>query len=497
MRLSDLVADLDGVVNAEVGDDPVLDAVVFDSREAREGALFAALVGARADGHDHAESAIRAGASALLTERSLELATPHVVVDDTRARLGEVARLVYGDPSAQMTVIGITGTNGKTTVSYLVERVLAHAGRPTGVLGTVNYRWPGHLLPAANTTPESAKVQSLLARMRDDGVTTVAMEVSSHGLATHRLEGTSFDVGVFTNLSQDHLDFHHTMEEYRRAKERLFSLYLPRAAAAGKSPVAVVNADDDEGARLGRMSLDDVRFVSYSATGKPVEWRCERWSQSIEGTRMRVAHPGGVSELHTRLLGEFNVSNVLATLAATVSVGVPVEVAAEALEQMRGVPGRLEHLGGGGRPDVFVDYAHTPDALGRALDALRPLTRGRLVVVFGCGGDRDREKRPLMGSVAAERADFVLLTSDNPRTESPQAIIAEIETGMPGAATDDLSAVGWGVVVEREPAIVEAIRSAQPGDVILIAGKGHETYQEVHGVRRPFDDVAIASRTLK
>lgn len=465
--------------------------------------MFVALVGAASDGHDYLRAAVDAGASALVVNedqsgRARELGVPVIAVEETRRELGAFASFFFGRPSDEMSVVGITGTNGKTTVTYLIEAVLTAADLRPGILGTVNYRWPGHSEPAANTTPESLVIQRLLARMRDDGVGAVAMEVSSHGLATHRLEGTFFDVGVFTNLSQDHLDFHGSMRDYREAKAALFQRHLVRSASAGKRPVAVLNVDDAEGSRLSTLQLDGVKKVTYSAAGIEADWSCRQWEQSVAGTKMEIATPHGELALDTRLLGEFNVANVLATLAACDAVGVETAVAADSLRDLRGVPGRLQHLGGKDRPDVFVDYAHTPDALRRALQALRPLTARRLVVVFGCGGDRDRDKRRLMGEAARELADFVVLTSDNPRSEPPAAIIDDIRPSMAGAAVDDLTvARGWTDIVDRREAILRAICDASPGDVVLIAGKGHETYQEIEGVRRAFDDVATVEEGLR
>ena len=491
MRLTELLRGCNSSIGRtaapHVDDDPELLDITFDSRQARPGSLFVALSGAHSDGHDFVRTAVDAGAAAVLiaTHRRddfADLATVVLDVGDPRQHLGELAAVFFDTPADELHVIGITGTNGKTTITYLIEAVLQHARQACGVIGTVNYRWPGHVEQAPNTTPESLIVQRLLRRMCDDGVGAVAMEVSSHGLATHRLSGTEFDVAIFTNLSQDHLDFHQTMEAYRNAKRTLFT---DRLRAEGG--VAVVNVDDPEGRQVA--ALVGARAVTTSARGHDATWSCTSWDQRLELTSMEVASPHGALIVETRLLGEFNVSNVLQTLAATSAIGVDPQVAADALRELRGVPGRLEHIGGDGIPHVFVDYAHTPDALERALAALRPLTAGRLVVVFGCGGDRDRDKRPRMGAVASAGADAVVVTSDNPRSESPEAIIAQIERGI--SATDAVS------IVDRAAAIRHAIAAASRHDVILIAGKGHETYQERGGVRRPFDDIEHAHRALE
>jgi UDP-N-acetylmuramyl-tripeptide synthetase len=503
MRLTELATSSPHLRRADdFAEDPEIRDITFDSRRVEPETMFVALVGATVDGHDFVDAAIDAGASALLVDEDWAtgrtLPVPTLVADDTRRRLGPLADRFFGGPSRDLDVVGITGTNGKTTITFLLEAVLASAGRHPGVLGTVNYRWPGHVEVAPNTTPESLVIQRLLRSMRDDGVDSVAMEVSSHGLATHRLEGMRFDVGIFTNLSQDHLDFHGSMRSYRDAKARLFTDYLVASASAGKRAVAVLNLDDAEGARLAGLDLDGVTVWTYSARGLSSTFRCDGWEQTLDGTSFELQHPEGSVEITTPLLGGFNVSNVLATIAAAAAVGVEPVVAADALRSLRGVPGRLEHLGGNGNPHVFVDYAHTPEALRGALEALRPLAPKRLVAIFGCGGDRDRDKRPKMGAAARDLADFVVLTSDNPRSEDPNGIIDDIRPAMAGNATSELaSANGWTSIVDRREAILRTVAAAGPEDVILLAGKGHETYQEVQGERRDFDDAAVVREAFE
>ena len=497
MRLTEL---LEGSQHVELaappGHDPEISDIQFDSRLVTPGTLFVALVGATVDGHEYLWQAVERGASALMIERGrtvppLGASAATLVTDDTRLRLGELSSRFFGEPSRELDVVGVTGTNGKTTITFLLEAVFEHVGRHAGVIGTVNYRWPGHTEPAPNTTPESLTVQRMLRRMRDVGVDSVAMEVSSHGLATHRLRGTSFDVGIFTNLTRDHLDFHGDMASYREAKQRLFSELLTPGSTA------VVNIDDQHGPSFVA-ATKEAEVATYSADGAKADWSCTGWSQDTDGTHLSITHGGRRYDVTTRLLGAFNVSNVLATIAAAAALGVDPMDSADALRDLRGVPGRLQYLGGAGKPHVFVDYAHTPDALARALDALRPLAKRRLVVVFGCGGNRDREKRPEMGRVAAARADFVVVTSDNPRHEDPTMIIDDVRRGMDGVATDDLGSTrGFTAIVDRREAIMRTIAEADPDDVVLVAGKGHETYQEVRGVRAPFDDSEVVREALK
>ena len=485
MLLSELARHV--AANPTSGEDPEITDITFDSREVAHGSLFVAMSGFTHDGHNFVRRAVSAGAAAIVVDEARasqfgDLDVPLIKVADTRAALGSMAASFFGRPADALQVVGITGTNGKTTVSYLIEAALG-ATKQVGVLGTVNYRWAHTILPAANTTPESLVVQRLLRRMHDDGVDVVAMEVSSHGLATHRLNGTTFDVAVFTNLSQDHLDFHKTWSHYRDAKRSLFTQYLK------SSGLAVINVDDEEGVALAEiMRARGTHVVTTSARADAhADLRCRSFEQSVGGSTMTT--DGVIQQtLQTRLLGAFNVSNVLQTLAVCHAINVPANDVASALRNVRGVPGRLQHLGGDGKPNVFVDYAHTPDALARALDALRPVAQARLVVVFGCGGDRDADKRAKMGVVATQRADTVVLTSDNPRSEDPAAIIAQIVQGAGANAS---------IVEDRADAIAQTIAQAGREDVILVAGKGHETYQEIKGQRVPFDDVEHVRRALE
>lgn len=468
--------------------------LAFDSRKVVRGTLFIALRGAENDGHDYLEAARDRGASALLVDAGYQgpdFGLPLIEAADTRAVLGALSTYFFDEPSKKMHVIGITGTNGKTTTSYLVEQILHAGGARPGVIGTINYRWPGVELPAANTTPESLVLQELMGRMAEEKVTDLVMEVSSHGLATHRVEGTLFDVAIFTNFTQDHLDFHKTMDAYRDAKRRLFLDYLPRSLGQGKRPVAVVNIDDPEGRQLvlALGACENVQVLTYALENAKADFFCRRHQMNVDGAELEIETPHGPLQLLSPMLGAFNVSNALAAIAATTCLGVKQDAISRGFGEMSGVPGRLERIMSGVKPAVFVDYAHTPDALERALETLRPHAPGKVVVAFGCGGQRDRAKRPQMGAIASRLADRVVLTSDNPRREDPMAIIEDIREGLAGG--EEVA-----IEVDRKRAILRAIGEAHDDDVVLLAGKGHEPYQEIDGERRPFDDAEVARTAL-
>ncbi len=472
--LSDLVAAsperlLRGNASVVVSD------VVYRSDHARPGSLFACIRGSRTDGHAFAADAVARGAVALLVERWLDVEVPQVRVPSVREAIGPIAAEVFGRPSDAMTVVGVTGTNGKTTTTYLLESVFRAAGRRAGVIGTTGVRIDGHVEPFPRTTPEAPDLQRLFARMRDDGIEAVAMEVSSHGLHQHRVDGVRYACAVFTNLSQDHLDYHASMEEYLAAKARLFT---PAMSAVG-----VINADSPEGRRIAAPGLPTITYAVES----DADVRATDVLTTPEGLRFRIE---GIA-VESRLRGRFNVDNCLAAFASARAIGIDDATAAAGISALRGVPGRLETVEEGQDFLVVVDYAHTPDGIENVLNATRPLARGRLVIVFGCGGDRDRAKRPLMGRVATSMADLTIVTSDNPRSEDPLAIIAEIEPG----ARD-----GGGVYVvepDRRAAIRLALEGARPGDVVVIAGKGHETGQEFADRTIPFDDRVVAAEALR
>ncbi len=476
MRLSALLADADlpgaGVTVRRIAAgtaDVEVETLTLDSRAVAPGALYCCVPGQRSDGHDFAMDAVAAGAVAVLGERRLEVPVPQVVVDHVRPALGPLADSLYGHPSRALTVVGVTGTNGKTTATHLLSAIFEAAGMATATVGT---------LSGPRTTPEAPSLQALLADLRRQGATAVAMEVSSHALVQHRVDAVHFGAAVFTNLSHDHLDYHHTMEEYFDAKARLFE--------PGRAAAAVVNADDPWGRRLLHrltaegpgdrltrpvvpFSTDDADQLEIGGSGSSFRWH---------GLPVRL-----------RLGGRFNVSNALAAAATAEVLGIDGAAIVDGLATVESVRGRFERVDAGQPFTVLVDYAHTPDGLEQALRAARELTTSDLVVVFGAGGDRDRAKRPAMGEVASRLADLVVLTSDNPRGEDPQAIIDEIQAGADDAAH---------VLVEpdRARAIGTALAAAAPGDVVVIAGKGHETVQEVAGRAIAFDDAGVARRAL-
>ena len=462
------------------GDDEVLvSGITHDSRQVRAGDVYVARAGQHTHGIDHIAQALSAGAAAVLTDpQSAPTATdagaPAVVaVDDPQAAAGPAAAWVYGDPADALTLVGITGTNGKTTTAYLAEAGLRAGGRSTGLIGTIETRVGDEVLPSARTTPESTDLQALLALMRERGVTAVAMEVSSHALALGRVEGTSYAVAVFTNLSQDHLDFHADMDDYFQAKARLFT---PALAARG-----VVCVDDEWGQRLARVASIPVTTVGRASA----DWTRADESVDAVGGRCTLVDPAGEPhDLQVALPGRFNLSNAASAYVALVTAGIDPSAARAGIAALTAVPGRMERVDEGQPFLAVVDYAHTPDAVTRLLEEARALAghAGKVLVVLGCGGDRDRGKRPLMGAAAARHADVAVLTNDNPRSEDPQTILAAMAEGAAGGAADVI------VLPDRREAISLAVERATGGDVVVIAGKGHEQGQEYADRTLPFDD---------
>jgi UDP-N-acetylmuramoyl-L-alanyl-D-glutamate--2,6-diaminopimelate ligase len=452
-----------------------LDEVAFDSRKVVPGALFFCVRGATADGHDFAGEAIRSGAAALVVERWLELDVPQILVPSVRPVMGPMSAVVLGDPARSLTIVGVTGTNGKTTIVHLLDAVFRAAGHRTGAIGTVGAHAAGEPMPIARTTPEAPDLHRLLRRMRDAGVTTVAMEVSSHALEQGRVGGLRFDAAVFTNLSQDHLDHHGSMESYFEAKASLFT--------EERTERAVVNLDDVWGRRL----LDVPVPVTTFGLDPAAEVHAEDVRTGAKGLAFRVdGH-----EVTSSLRGGFNVSNCLAAIASSRLLGVDLDEAIRGLASAGQLAGRMEPVDAGQRFLVVVDYAHTPDSIGTVLAAARPLATGRVIVVFGCGGDRDRAKRFPMGVAATEGADLTVITTDNPRSEDPLDIIAEVERG---------AAEGGGrylVEPDRRAAIRLAVRDAHPGDVVVVAGKGHEREQELADRSVPFEDRVVVREELE
>ena len=464
--------------------DAIVTGVTHDSSAVRPGDLLAALPGSHTHGARFAAAAAAAGAAAIFTDPAgVELAAgtglPVLVADRPRPLLGALSSAVYGDPTAGMRVIGVTGTNGKTTTAYLLEEGLRAAGHVTGLIGTVETRVAGESVPSTRTTPEATDLQATFAVMAERGVSAVAMEVSSHALALGRVDGTRFTAGAFTNLSQDHLDFHQGMEDYFAAKAMLFD---------GRCRHEIVTVDDPYGKRLVKPGT-----VTVSAAGEPADWCATGIEPDPTGsTAFRVRGPEVDLPGSVLMPGAFNVANGLLGIATLVTVGVPVATAVRGVAA-RGVPGRMEKVDLGQGYVALVDYAHTPVAVERMLAELRPTVPGRLIVVLGAGGDRDRDKRPLMGAAGAAGADVLLVTDDNPRSEDPAAIRSAVLAGA-------LAVRDRGEVVEvgdRRAAVAEAVRRAQPGDAVVVAGKGHEQGQEVAGVVHPFDDRAVLRAALE
>ncbi len=484
MRLTELTRGVPGARLVVPGDSaPDIAAIRYRSAEVGPGDVFACLPGSRADGHDFASDAVAHGAAALLVNRLLDLPVPQVVADDPRAAMAIMAARLAGDPSGHMAVVGVTGTNGKTTCAYLAQSVLDAAGLPSGLIGTVEVRVGGRSSVPTHTTPESVEVQALLSAMLAAGDTACAMEVSSHALHQGRVAGIRFAGAIFTNLTRDHLDYHGTMEAYSDAKRLLFD----RPEGHGPNPPAAVNVDDACGRRLAA----DLPVVRYGIDSPDADVAPERLDSGVRGFTATIRTPRGPMQVTSALRGRFNVMNVLAVVAMGEAMGLDQTSVALGIAALRGVPGRLEPIEAGQPFEVLVDYAHTPDSLENVLAAGRALLgTGRLIVLFGCGGDRDTGKRPEMGAIGRRLADVCIVTSDNPRSEDPEAIIREI---VAGAGTGPAVLV---VQPDRRAAITEAIAMARPGDLVLIAGKGHESGQEAHGVVTPFDDRLVAREVL-
>jgi UDP-N-acetylmuramoyl-L-alanyl-D-glutamate--2,6-diaminopimelate ligase len=453
--------------------------LAYDSRTVEPGTLFFCVVGERADGHEFAGRAVERGAAALVVERELELGVPQVVVADARTAMAPIAARFHGDPTAELRVAGITGTNGKTTTAFLLREVLEAAAIQSGLLGTVKQVVGAVEEEVERTTPEAIDLQRTFRRMLEGGDRACAMEVSSHALALHRVDAVRFELALFTNLTQDHLDFHADMEDYFRSKRGLFADLHPEKA--------VVNVDDPYGRRLA----EELECLTFSAEGREADFSARDVSFDVSGAGFTVVGRGEETEVRTMMPGHFNVANALGAFAAAIAMEVEPREAAAGLAKARRVPGRFEPVDEGQDFAVLVDYAHTPDSLDNVLAAARRLTEGRVISVFGAGGDRDRDKRPKMGQAGAEGSDLAIVTSDNPRSEDPEAIIAEILAGTGGAAnvTSD---------PDRRASIHRAVALAEPGDVVVIAGKGHEQGQEFAGGRKePFDDVTVAREALR
>lgn len=482
MKLRELLIDMP--VKAIRGADCVLDrdvtGITKDSRDIREGYIFFATGTSRA----FLDNALSRNALAVVMEEQPQSDVPCLLVaDNVRSLLARMAAKLNGYPSRQLFVTGITGTNGKTTITYLAESIVKASRKKAGVIGTISYRYDGHMIAAKNTTPESSEIQSLLGAMRSEGCDHAIMEVSSHALDQGRVEGVDFDCAVFTNLTHDHLDYHGDLEHYRRAKALLFHRYLSQSVKEKRW--ALVNIDDPVAASF--IPAPPVKTMTYSAKVQ-ADACVVSFTEDIHGLSLGLSVNGAVINVKSPMVGLFNVSNILAASLFGAAAGIPADEIARGIEDLPGVPGRLERIGNNRNIHVFVDYAHTPDALKKTIETLNRVRSGRLIVVFGCGGDRDRAKRPVMGKIAAEMADFAVVTSDNPRTEAPAAIIEEIKSGIKGTAV--------ALIEDRRSAISEALAMAREGDVVLIAGKGHEDYQIIGTTTYPFSDQVVAKELL-
>jgi len=494
MTVAQLIASLDGqveILECRDGFDRSVTAVTDDSRAVAAGSLFIAVKGERVDGHAFVPQAVQAGAAAIVAQGPVESGSiPFIRVADSRKALGLIGSRFYEDPSARLEMIGVTGTNGKTTTTYLCKALLEGIGRRVGLIGTVAYQIGSETIPATHTTPGALELQGLLAKMRQAGLNSVVMEVSSHALAMDRTAGCEYDAAVFTNLTQDHLDYHGTMEEYFQAKLRIFT-GLGGGKKAGQR--AIVNMDDPRGSQV--RAACRVPVWGYGITNR-AELNAEQVRLSMNGTTFTAATPAGTFDIESRLVGEHNVYNLLGAMGVALHAGATCEQVREAVAQVVNVPGRFERVSAGQDFTVVVDYAHTEDALIRLLTAAQALKTDRIITLFGCGGDRDRGKRSKMGRAAVEHSDVVILTSDNPRTEDPMAILREVEVGV-GEGLQCRSHVEYHLVPDRREAIRTAVRLARTGDIVLIAGKGHEDYQIIGTKKFHFDDREVAREAIQ
>ncbi|MFO1518094.1 MAG: UDP-N-acetylmuramoyl-L-alanyl-D-glutamate--2,6-diaminopimelate ligase [bacterium] len=502
MNLQSLMSGLEITNRKEIPPISIAD-VVYDSRKAGPDSLFVAMKGLASDGHLFVDEAVKRGAKAVVCEREVKVPSeiPCLVVPNAREALARISNAFFENPTREMAVVGVTGTNGKTTITYLIEALLQNAGRSPSVLGTINYRHGKTVFPASHTTPESYDLQRLIRTMKGEGSDSVVMEVSSHALDLHRVDGIQFDAAVFTNLSPEHQDYHPDMESYFSAKTRLFRELL--VMSSKKEKTAVLNRDDVYAKRLLPLPAS-LRALTFSLSDPEAEIFASSHTLSLEGIEAEVKTPWGVLSIKSPLLGDFNLSNLLAAVGVGGALGVSLGTMEETLRNFRSVPGRLERVPNSRGLHVFVDYAHTPDALKNVLSSLRSLLSprgerkekaGSMITVFGCGGDRDRSKRPLMGQEVAHLSDFAVVTSDNPRTEDPQAILKEI---LPGLLSREWKEGNqFEVEVDRKKAIRRALETANPGDIVLIAGKGHEDYQILGKTKVHFDDREVVREFLK
>jgi UDP-N-acetylmuramoyl-L-alanyl-D-glutamate--2,6-diaminopimelate ligase len=484
MKLQKLLKNLHLLVPFK-GEDLEITSIENDNRKVQKGSLFICIKGYTVDGHDFAESAVKNGAAAILAERPLSLDVPVILVKDTTRAMAVLADTLYGQPTKKLHLIGITGTNGKTTTSHLIEKIMVDAGQKTGLIGTMYTKIAEKTIETKNTTPESLTLQKNFQQMVEAGVNTAVMEVSSHALDLGRVHGCDYDVAVFTNLTQDHLDYHKTMDEYKRAKSLLFA-QLGNTFDHHKPKFAVLNADDPASDMYSRSTAAHV--ITYGIDNK-ADIQAKNIQMTSSGTHFNLFVETEKFPIQMQLIGRFSVYNVLASIAASLVSGVEINEIIKSIESVEGVSGRFELVNAGQDFTVIVDYAHTPDSLENVLKTVQHFAKKRIFVIVGCGGDRDRTKRPLMAQIACQLATDPILTSDNPRSEDPLAILKEMEVGVAGEK--------YKIIPDRKEAIHTAIQQATTGDVILIAGKGHETYQIIGNVVHDFDDRLVAREAIE
>ncbi|WP_079508344.1 UDP-N-acetylmuramoyl-L-alanyl-D-glutamate--2,6-diaminopimelate ligase [Mesobacillus jeotgali] len=484
MKLHELIGYLHPFVDYK-GENPDITSIENDNRRVTPGSLFICIKGYTVDGHDFAGSAVKNGAAAVLAEREIPVNVPVIVVKDTMRAMAVLADAFYGQPSQKLHMVGITGTNGKTTTSHIIEKIFKDAGQKTGLIGTMYTKIGEQTFEVKNTTPESLTLQKTFKKMVDDKVDTAVMEVSSHALVYGRVHGTDYNVAVFTNLTQDHLDYHKTMEEYKKAKGLLFS-QLGNAFNHEKPKFAVLNADDPASEEFAL--LTSAHLLTYGIDNH-ADLQATNISMTASGTSFDLVSPFGVTRVNIQLIGKFSIYNVLASIGAALVSGVSLETIIESVESVKGVSGRFEVVDAGQDFSVIVDYAHTPDSLENVLKTVQQFAQKRIFCVVGCGGDRDRTKRPLMAKIACEYSTDAIFTSDNPRSEDPAEIIRDMEAGVKGEF--------YISIIDRKEAIQHAVKNAVSGDVILIAGKGHETYQQIGDRTFDFDDRIVAREAIE
>ncbi|MBT2624428.1 UDP-N-acetylmuramoyl-L-alanyl-D-glutamate--2,6-diaminopimelate ligase [Bacillus sp. ISL-32] len=484
MKLTKLLTYLTTEPSVNDFHDPDITSIEMDSREVKTGSLFVCVKGYTVDGHDFAQKAVENGASAIVAERELDVSVPVTIVRNSQRALSVLSDAFYGQPTKQLQLIGITGTNGKTSTSHMVDEILKKAGKRTGLIGTMYIKIDEETFPVKNTTPESVTLQKTFKKMNDKHVDIAIMEVSSHALSMGRVHGCDYDIAVFTNLTQDHLDYHKTMDEYRQAKSLLFS-QLGGAFNHEKPKRAILNADDEASAYYEKVTA---AHISTYGIKNDADVMAKHIKTTAQGTSFELVTNKGTKPITISLVGQFNVYNVLAAVATCIAAGIPFETVAEAVEELHGVRGRFELVNKNQEFPVIVDYAHTPDSLENVLKTCKDMTEGKVFVVVGCGGDRDKTKRPKMAKIAVQLADEPIFTSDNPRSEDPLAILRDMEAGVENEY--------YHSIANREQAIFFAIANARKGDVVLIAGKGHETYQQIGAETFDFDDAEVAARAI-